>query len=94
MANTMISISSITTNPEEIIISGRDLDEIFLKDGDLAHEFNEVTFSFDRTKKNEMAYVFKIASSKAKEENSLQAMFEKMVKTQAIVTINDGFKIK
>ena len=94
MANTMISISSIITNAEEICITGKDLDKILLADGDISEEFEEVSFSFSRTKKNEMAYIYKVASSKVKDAKSLQDMFDKMVKSGAILTINDNFRVK
>ena len=41
MANTMISISSIITNAEEICITGKDLDKILLADSDLSEEFEQ-----------------------------------------------------
>lgn len=94
MANTMISISSIITNAEEICITGKDLDKILLADSDLSEEFEEVSFAFSRTKKNEMAYIYKVASSKVKDAHSLQEMFDKMVNSGVILTLNDSFKIK
>lgn len=94
MANTMISISSIITNAEEICITGKDLDKILLSDGDLSDEFEEVSFTFSRAKKNEMAYIYKVASSKVKDAKSLKEMLDKMVNSCAILTLNDSFKVK
>ena len=59
---------------------------------DLDDEIEEVTFSFSRNKKNEMSYIYKVASSKAKDEKSIQAMLDKMV--GAIITLNDSFRVK
>ena len=88
---TMISIEEVITSPEEIKITGKDLDAI-LMNGDLDTEFESVSFTFARNKKNEMSYIFKVASKQAKDEKSLQAMLDKLV--GAIVILNDNFKVK
>lgn len=88
---TMIEVSEVITSTEEIKITGKDLDQILLN-GDMEEEFEDVSFSFHRDKKNEMSYIYKVASSKVKDAKNLQEMFTKMV--GAIITINDSFKIK
>ena len=88
---TMIEVSEVITSTEAITITGKDLDAILLN-GNLDDEIEEVSFSFSRNKKNEMSYIYKVASSKAKDEKSIQAMLDKMV--GAIVTLNDSFKVK
>lgn len=88
----MISISSIIANSEAICITGKDLDKILLADNDLSEELEEVSFS--RTKKNDMVYIYKVASNKVKDSHSLQEMFDTMVRSGTIFTINDSFKVK
>lgn len=88
---TMIQIEEILTDANSIKVTGKDLDAI-LMNGDLETEFEEVSFSFARNKKNEMSYIYKVASKQAKDAKSLQQMLDKMV--GAIVIINDSFKVK
>ena len=88
---TMISISEVITTSDSIVLNGKDIDAILLN-GDLDDEFEEVSFCFARDKKNEMSYIYKVASSKAKDAKSLKEMLDKMVGN--IFIINDAFKVK
>ena len=88
---TMISISEVITTADSIVLTGKDLDAILLN-GNLDDEFEEVSFSFARDKKNEMTYIYKVASQKAKNAKSIQEMLDKMV--GHIYMINDAFKVQ
>ncbi len=92
MATTMVSIDEVITSKNDgtIILRGKDIDAAL--QGNLDTEFSDVSYSFSTEKRNEMSYIFRVASSRARGAKTFQEMLDKM--PGQIFIINDSFRIK
>ena len=91
----MVEITEINVTEEKISIIATNLESLLLAD-DLFEDVEEekVQYEFDRSKKGNMTYLYKVCQGQ-KKTKSAKSMGEKLeMLCGAIITLNDAFRIK
>lgn len=86
----LVEINTIETTKKAIKVTGKDMDQVLLE-GNLDGDIADITFEFPKNR-GAMTYLYKVA--KKFDGATLQEKLDSMVKTGAIILINDSFRVK